>query len=309
VWQLLIFVFVWLSFSIVFAGVLVLGTLWLQGYFYTEPATGLLWRGPAAGAALGLLLTLWCLLSFLAPGDYDTLWSFSLRQKKEFPDIKVVKGNETLEYEMHRDPQRPQGRVEYVEKKTREKLLDKSKVAEIIVDEEGKEVHFKVQRWTEGSNKDQPKREQGEMHWVDDRGRVMAESDFGRIYTLQWVRLLLYFFLNVCHLLLWFGCLWLLLRFQWAHALGLAVILWLVMTIPVLPILLDKAAELGREQAKHKADAGSLFRCALADQTGGKVPKSPRLRKFGSPPEGIAASYKMCMMSPSWTRYVLPSSR
>jgi hypothetical protein len=35
--------------------------------------------------------------------------------------------------------------------------------------------------------------------------------------------------------------LWLLLRFQWHHALGLAVVLWLSLILTIVPILLAKA--------------------------------------------------------------------
>ena len=37
--------------------------------------------------------------------------------------------------------------------------------------------------------------------------------------------------------LTWFACLWLLLRFQWPHALGLAVVLWLACTLLLWPVL------------------------------------------------------------------------
>jgi hypothetical protein len=262
VWQFLIFVLVWLSFTIVFAGVLALGTLWLQGYFYTEPTTGLLWRGPAAGAALALLLTVWCLLSFLSPGDYDTLWSFSPRQKKEFPEIQVVRGNDTKTY---RKGKNPRGQVEYMDENGKRPPEHSD---EIIVNEDGTDVHFKAERWTQGPDKGKVRVREGTLHYIDEHGREMSDNGLGRLDTVRWGRLVLNLSLNFFHLVLWFVCLWLLLRFQWAHALGLAVILWLVMTIPLLPIMLGKAAELGREQAKQKTDAGALLWCATAARPG-----------------------------------------
>jgi hypothetical protein len=45
------------------------------------------------------------------------------------------------------------------------------------------------------------------------------------------------------------------LRFQWAHALGLAFVIWLVMTLLVLPMLLAYAAEVS--QARHAVSAGT----------------------------------------------------
>ncbi len=47
--------------------------------------------------------------------------------------------------------------------------------------------------------------------------------------------------LNGLHLVVWFACLWLLLRFQWPHALGMALVCWLVVTVIVIPPLLNKA--------------------------------------------------------------------
>jgi hypothetical protein len=273
VWVFLIFILVWLAFAVVFGGVLVLGTLWLQGYLYTEPATGLLWRGPAAGAALGLFFAFWCLLGFLNPGEFEPLWSFSPRVRKEFPEIEVVRGNDRGRYKLSKDAQ---GKVVYWDQ-YRKPPPEHSD--EIVVQEDGQEVHFKAERWPSGPNKDKLKIEQGQsLHYVDEHGRVMLESDLGRVYTVRTGRLVLNLFLNVFHFALWFVCLWLLLRFQWAHALGLAVALWLVMTIPVQPVLLKKAEDLGQERARQRAAANLL-------------------------------PYRMCMMSPSWTTYPLPSSR
>jgi hypothetical protein len=257
VWQLFIFVLVWLSLTILFAGVLSLGTLWLQGYVYTEATTGLLWRGPAAGAALGLFVALWCLLNYLAPGEYDTLWTFSSRQKTEFEQLQVVKGKETKTYHKRKDPQ---GHVAYVDSLGQP---PPENAEEIIVSEDGKEVHFKPERWTKGPDKDKLRRDQGQsLKYVDERGRVMSQDALGRIDVFRWGRWMLNLWLNFFHLLLWFVCLWLLLRFQWAHALGLAVILWLVMTIPVLPILLSKAADAGHERLKQRA--GTAAPCDIA---------------------------------------------
>jgi hypothetical protein len=54
------------------------------------------------------------------------------------------------------------------------------------------------------------------------------------IFLLGWL-------LNFLHLALWVVCLWLLLRFQFWHAVGLGFALWVVMTFLVVPNLLDQA--------------------------------------------------------------------
>ncbi len=53
--------------------------------------------------------------------------------------------------------------------------------------------------------------------------------------------------LNLVHLLVWFGCLWLLMRFQWGHALALAAAAWLLMSFVVPAMILPQA--LKREPA------------------------------------------------------------
>ena len=68
----------------------------------------------------------------------------------------------------------------------------------------------------------------------------MREDNLGQLSTFRWGVFLACAFLNFFHLALWFVCLWLLLRFQWSHALGLAVIFWLAMTVFGVPALLAK---------------------------------------------------------------------
>jgi hypothetical protein len=46
--------------------------------------------------------------------------------------------------------------------------------------------------------------------------------------------------LNLAHLLVWFLAFWLLLQFQWPHALGLAAIFWLAFGLTVWPVVQDR---------------------------------------------------------------------
>jgi hypothetical protein len=59
--------------------------------------------------------------------------------------------------------------------------------------------------------------------------------------------------LNFLHLGVWFACLWLLLRFQWGHALGFAVVLWLALTLTILPMLFTKTEAASPYKATPKA--------------------------------------------------------
>ena len=50
--------------------------------------------------------------------------------------------------------------------------------------------------------------------------------------------------------LAWWLSLWLLMRFQWSHALGLGFVLWLVFTLSIMPLLLAYAAGVAEARAE-----------------------------------------------------------
>jgi hypothetical protein len=66
--------------------------------------------------------------------------------------------------------------------------------------------------------------------------------------------------LNFGFLAVWFVCLWLLMRFQWSHALGLAVVFWLVMLLFIMPMVLRKAEEVRKERLPPKTQAPEAIR-------------------------------------------------
>jgi hypothetical protein len=81
---------------------------------------------------------------------------------------------------------------------------------------------------------------------------MMADS-VGQIGSFRWGAFFGNLLLNVLHLGVWFAVLWLLLRFQWPHALGLAVVFWLVMTLAVVPQILDHARSVSQKPAATSA--------------------------------------------------------
>ena len=95
------------------------------------------------------------------------------------------------------------------------------------------------------------------LRYIDGKGRVMLESSLGEIAVFHsgWVivtLLLSLFFLGV-----WFVSLWLLLRFQWPHALGQAVVFWGVMILFVMPPVLTRAETVAKERRRRGADGVS----------------------------------------------------
>jgi hypothetical protein len=222
------------------------GTLFLQGYYYTEPTTGIAWQAPAAGFSLALFFTLWSYLIVGSPGaspgdlPYDTLFRFSPRVdkfKKTPTELWVEKKGikEPLHYKLVKRV--VGGRTQESYETDSGQKYSSSGVEAIVLKEDGQNVRYLPRPGPEGS---------GYREFVDDSGWAMREfpqsGPTGLPEAFRWGRFVTNLFLNSLHLALWFVCLWLLLRFAWAHALGLAVVLWLVMTLAILPMLLDESA-------------------------------------------------------------------
>ena len=73
--------------------------------------------------------------------------------------------------------------------------------------------------------------------------RFIVEDEMGKMFWYKRSSMVYNFLLNGLHLLLWFLALWLLLNFQWSHALGFAAVCWLVVTLALLPYLLGRARD------------------------------------------------------------------
>jgi hypothetical protein len=238
------------------AGLLWVGTLFLQGYVYSEPATALHWRAPAVAGALFLFLLVWCLLDYRlydpTAGDelpLDTPFRITVSRYEpatEAEHIKTLKdGKETL-YKWQRKGGVGRKEGEYVSvnlEKNRPWSRDANGLIDgVLVEENGKWVAYKLVRPAGGKFK-----EGEEARFQEEGGsRVLSESDVkagARRTTFRLGLVVVNVIFNALHFALWFVGLWLLLRYQWAHALGLAVVLWVVMTLAVLPMVFDRAKE------------------------------------------------------------------
>jgi hypothetical protein len=202
---------------------------------------------------------LWCLLGYVA-GDpnsqeppYDGLFNFTPRVIYPLPPFKAKRGGREIAYkrvgnEFVDDQNRPwtRGGPDGI-------------VEAIVIEEDGQPVVYKVELTKEGTFKaDQPARyvEEGGRH------RVLTEDEIrlGQKSVFRTGRFLMNLLLNLIHLALWFVCLWLLLRFQWSHALGLAVVFWLLTTLTLVPFLLGKTQEAVRQKVAPKASPTALLR-------------------------------------------------
>src|SRR5262249_35897444 len=194
--------------GIVLAVVLWLGSAFAQTYFYTEPAGGLFWRGPAAAAVLTGFLLFWSVLN---------VWGGNRAADKRIPFPYIIDFNNTVD--LVRDP------VEQFESKKKSglpALFKRNKlqaqvytnpdtqenwsargVEWIKIKHDGQEYKFVQEKAPEGAY----------ALFVDhEHGWEMKESRMGIPSYSSFFRVLVYFFLNGMHLLLWVGCCWLLLR-------------------------------------------------------------------------------------------------
>ena len=228
-----IYLLLWVALIIL----LVAWTLWFQGYLYSEPITDWWWRAPLAGTLLALFLAFWGWIDYRNPGRYVTLFLFSCTEEKNFDELTTVSHKDGKETKAHyRVRKSPQGIPEYSGVVPPYRPIPSHPDA-IIVKEDDEEVRFEPERDENGKFK---VRQGQSLLYVDDRGRVMSEATLGRLSVFKWGLFLANVELNLCHLLLWFACFWLLLRFQWSHALGLAFVFWLAMTLVILPMIFGK---------------------------------------------------------------------
>jgi hypothetical protein len=257
-WGDAIVVGLYLTFLLLWAVLVVFfwaATLWFQNYIYTEAAAHMHWRALAAGTILTLFYALWGFIDYRVPGRYLSLFDFSAQETiGPFKEIWAVQGKKETLYKLVPSASGP---ATY---KAAGKPLP-SRVDALIVEEEGQKVRFDVQRDQDGKIKDEPGKS---LKYIDPRGRIMLDDEPGKLSIFHTSWLLGNLLLNLAHLLVWFACLWLVLQFQWSHALGLAVVFWIVMTIVILPMLLTQVEKAAAASGEPRATAEATYspRCA-----------------------------------------------
>mgnify|MGYP001593542327 CR=1 FL=1 len=242
----------WLMLAVVAAALMLLlwvGSLFLQGYFYTEPSRQLLWGAPAAGVLLTAFLAWWCYAVATSPETrpadipYNTLFTFSPRVemvRKPVSELWAVKKNdEKVLYKLYRSPER--GGDRYKDTSSAQRLWNGNGVKAIEIKHEGETYRFVETKVSAGEF----------AQFVHEKGWIMKFNESGPTgipQVFRTGRFLANLFFNFMHLALWFVGLWLLARFQWSHALGLGFCMWLLFTLAVLPMMLEYAARVAQSQ-------------------------------------------------------------
>ena len=230
----LILLVVFLSLAVFLAA----GSLTIQGYIYSEPVGDIFWRAPAAAAVLTAYLGLWCYLNYRARDPkaqelpYDALFTSSATEDATYPvaELWAEKGGERKHYRRFTVDTGTFSRFEYHDSSEKRFPHDRSIEAVVIKEGDPKEPH--EARFVAKHD---------EAKYVEEGGsRYMTVDNFGRIYTPRPGRSRVMLLLNILHFVVWFLTIWLLLRFQWPHALGLAAAIWLAMTLLIGPLIFAK---------------------------------------------------------------------
>jgi hypothetical protein len=232
-------------FYVVLAIVLWLGSQSLQRFFYTEPSPGLLWRAALVSGLLTGFWWLWTLLniwsSTVIPIEgrveiaYGMPWDFSTRvDVVAEPVAQIVSKRRTSEPALYKLDKLSPREIRY-KKQDGDEYWDAAGVEYVKFSHAGQDFHFVRVRMPEETY----------AAFVDEiTGLVMREYEIGRVGYSSPERLVIYILLNCAHLALWILCVWLGLRFEFVHALGVAVLLWAMSTMAVLPTLCAQAAEI-----------------------------------------------------------------
>jgi hypothetical protein len=226
-----------LVFFVSLAILLAAGSLAIQGYIYNEPVGDIFWRAPAAAAVVTAFLGFWCFLNYRARDP----------KAQELPYEALftsVGGEDAGQAERELWAERAGGKTHYrrytitgvVDRyeyhDSNNKRLAHDKNIEAIIVKEGDPKQPVEVRFIAKHDEDK---------YVEEGGsRFMTVANFGRIYTPRPGRSRVMLFLNALHFAVWFLTIWLLLRFQWSHALGLAAAIWLAMTMLVGPLIFAK---------------------------------------------------------------------
>lgn len=241
-----ILVVIWLGLM----GLLAAWSIFLQGYIYTSPTEGILWRAPVAGTVVTLYLALWVFLDYRAPGQYREVQGFSSREDKIYPEIRIL--NQEEKEEVYKRTKNQRGQEVYKKDGKFDGRDLPSRPMQVIITENGEEVIFEPERDARGQFKVQTGQP---LQYKDKKGRVMVEGDLGRISEFRTGNMLLNLLLNFLHLVVWVAVFWLVLQFRFFHALGLALVFWVALTLFLLPPTLGKAEEVAQQRAPVKTGA------------------------------------------------------
>jgi hypothetical protein len=242
------------------------GTYFFQGYIYTEPSSGIFWQAPLAAGFLMFGYLIWVMTIALSspanPSSLSTnpiLFSPNVDMlKRPAKRITAIKLNHKKSVE-GKDGEK----VVYVIKtgaRTSQYMTtvgiphpwhSNDVIAIEFETDDGTTMRFDLQEIKTG----------GYREFASADGWVMREYESGPTglpIKFSFWRLIVNVFFNVGHFIGWFLAFWVILRFQWSHSLGFAVVMWLVISLTFLPMILGYAAEVAARPTVAAIALGKL---------------------------------------------------
>src|SRR5262249_13966928 len=190
---------------------------------------------------------------------FDTLFAFSTYDTKDLDKFWSVRQNERgVEEIPYKRSRTSAGHTVYVDAAGNPwKRSASGMMIAVEIEENGQRVRFNAPLTPDGKNFrfEQTRGIEQPMRYAEvGGGRYMDERSVGVVVQPRTGQLLGNLVLNFLHLVVWFVVLWLLLRFQWPHALGLAVCLWLAMALAGRALVVGPAP--GRRGQGGRPQAG-----------------------------------------------------
>ena len=220
------------------------GTLLAQGYFYDSPVSGLHWRAPAAAGAVTAFLAFWAWIEYRWPNSTGSIFTFTSQENHKVDQFWSVRQNPTGEEERILFKRNP-ATDDYRDPNNRRWAHSMSgMMVAIVIEEKDKDGNSSEKRFNAEikDGKFAPRTSSAGLRYNEENGsRFIEDTNLGEIVRYRGGRLFATIVLNVLHFAIWFVVIWLLLHFQWPHALGFAAVCWLVMTLAVVPYLHDTA--------------------------------------------------------------------
>ena len=236
---LLVFVMLLVSLGVLFF----VGTLFVQSFIFTEVTPGLAWRAPTSAAIMAVFFTFWCLLVMQSSdaetkkSPYTTIFNFSTRvDMLPSPATELWAhryDGRTLTY--IRTPYVDLGKSKFHYQDAKDPTKEFTPVG--VESVEIKDPSGEKKRFTDKTDGD-TQVFQGDGGWTLEYDRDIS----GNPTRMSWALLFGNLLLNTLHFALWFVCLWLILRFSMSSSVLFAAILWGLVTVALLPMLLDQAA-------------------------------------------------------------------
>lgn len=235
-----------------------LGGMFLQGYLYTQPSENMHWQAPVAGLAVGTFFTAWCWMIFASPVaaptnlPYDTLFRFSAKDEMFTEPVKELRAQPKIGKAVVYKRQRlGQDKYVYLDTSLAKRPWNHDAQAIFLIYKD-EEFRFEPVEAYRG----------GYRIYASDKGGwempIYDDGPSGIPVTFRYGRFTANILLNLGHFLLWFACLWLLMRFLPSHALLLAIGLWLVATLLLLPMLFSYAGDLAQQRRKALPSATAI---------------------------------------------------